>query len=460
MPQTILVVDDDPSFNNMLSAFLKRNNFHVNSVFSSASALASLSQQTPDLVLTDFKLPDMDGLELMREIKDRAPNASMILMTNYSDVRTAVKSIQLGAFEFVTKPVNPDELLLTVNAALKQSTKRDVGQPSEAKSSGKQKAVSDRKYIVGRGAKARQTWEHIQLVAPTKMGVLILGESGTGKEYAAKMIHESSKRSNEAFAAVDCGALSKELAASELFGHVKGAFTGALADKKGQFELANGGTLFLDEVGNLPYEVQVQLLRALQEKKIRKVGSEKDIDVNVRIIAATNERMAEAIDEQQFRLDLYHRLNEFELKLIPLRERIGDLDEYLTHFLEEANAELEKVIKGVSPEVNAVFQQYSWPGNLRELRNVVRRAALLCQEEEIGLAHIPSTLVEESRSEEPEASDGTNGYDLKNMQEHREKETIERVLMEVRYNKTKAAELLNIDRTTLYNKLAKYNIKA
>lgn len=217
---------------------------------------------------------------------------------------------------------------------------------------------------------------------------------------------------------------------------------------------------FLDEVGNLPYEVQVQLLRALQEKKIRKVGSEKDIDVNVRIIAATNERMAEAIDEQQFRLDLYHRLNEFELKLIPLRERIGDLDEYLTHFLEEANAELEKAIKGVSPEVNAVFQQYSWPGNLRELRNVVRRAALLCQVEEIGLAHIPSTLVEESRSEEQEASASTNGYDLKNMQEHREKETIERVLMEVRYNKTKAAELLNIDRTTLYNKLAKYNIKA
>ena len=460
MPQTILVVDDDPSFNNMLSAFLKRNNFQVNSVFSSTSALASLSEQTPDLVLTDFKLPDMDGLELMREIKDRAPNASMILMTNYSDVRTAVKSIQLGAFEFVTKPVNPDELLLTVNAALKQSTKRDINQPSAAKSSGKQKAVSDRKYIVGRGAKARQTWEHIQLVAPTKMGVLILGESGTGKEYAAKMIHESSKRSSEAFAAVDCGALSKELAASELFGHVKGAFTGALADKKGQFELANGGTLFLDEVGNLPYEVQVQLLRALQEKKIRKVGSEKDIDVNVRIIAATNERMAEAIDEQQFRLDLYHRLNEFELKLIPLRERIGDLDEYLTHFLEEANTELEKTIKGVSPEVNAVFQQYSWPGNLRELRNVVRRAALLCQVEEIGLAHIPSTLVEESRSEEQEASASTNGYDLKNMQEHREKETIERVLMEVRYNKTKAAELLNIDRTTLYNKLAKYNIKA
>ena len=457
MEQTILVVDDDPSFNNMLSAFLKRNGFKVNSVFSSNSAVESLSEEKPHLVLTDFKLPDLNGLELMKKIKEKSPDSAMILMTNYSDIRTAVKSIQLGAFEFVTKPVNPDELLLTVKAALKQKSNDDNSQEKSGQAASLHK--EDGKYIIGQGEHSLKVWEHIQLVAPTKMSVLILGESGTGKENTARMIHQHSKRQNEAFATVDCGSLSKELAASELFGHVKGAFTGALNDKKGQFEIANKGTLFLDEVGNLPYDVQVQLLRAIEERKIRKVGGEKDIDIDVRLIAATNEKMIDSIESQKFRLDLYHRLNEFELQLTPLRNRMEDLDEYLNFFLKTSNQELEKDIAGFEADVIQVFQTYSWPGNLRELRNVVRRAVLLCPGGNIGFQHIPETLVSESKNQ-PKPEEHGNGYDLKNLQEYQEKETIQRVLQEVRFNKTKAAELLNIDRSTLYNKISKYQIKA
>lgn len=465
MQKRILVVDDDPSFNKMLSAFLGRNGFLVDSVYTSKSAMESLGNDMPDLVLTDFKLPDLDGLELIELIKGKVPDMAIILMTNYSDIRTAVKSIQLGAFEFVTKPVNPDELLLTVQAALSQKDKQDTA-PKVEKT--RKSNTSQKKYIIGESEGSKLLWEHIQLVAPTQMSVLLLGESGTGKEYAARMIHESSKRASETFIAVDCGALSKELAASELFGHVKGAFTGALKDKKGQFELAQGGTLFLDEVGNLPYDVQMQLLRALQERKIKRVGSETDISVDVRLISATNEKMQQAIDEQQFRLDLYHRLNEFELKLIPLRNRLGDLGEYLSFFLDQANKELEKEVKGFSYEVMQVFRQYSWPGNLRELRNIVRRSVLLCQMDEVQLAQIPKTLI--SELDEPKKTSNekliekkpTNGgllHNLKAMQEAQEKETIEKVLLETKYNKSKAAELLNIDRSTLYNKIAKYNIE-
>lgn len=252
---------------------------------------------------------------------------------------------------------------------------------------------------------------------------------------------------------------SKELAASELFGHVKGAFTGALSDKKGQFEIANGGTLFLDEVGNLPYDVQVQLLRALEERSVRKVGSEKEIKVDVRVIAATNEKMAGAIDSQHFRLDLYHRLNEFELHLEPLRNRMEDLDEYLDFFLHSSNNELDLEVTGFAEEVVSVFKAYHWLCNLR-IAQCSKESNSALPKGQIGLGHIPETLITESRAQQPNAEQNTPGYDLKNIREHQEKETIQRVLEEVRYNKSKAAELLNIDRSTLYNKISKYQIKA
>ncbi|NJN27615.1 MAG: sigma-54-dependent Fis family transcriptional regulator [Cyclobacteriaceae bacterium] len=457
--QQILVVDDDAYFNKMLSAFLGKNGFAVHSALDAKKALDHISMSVPDLVLIDFKLPDLNGLELMELIKEKSPGQTMILMTNYSDVRTAVRSIQLGAFEFVTKPVNPDELLLTIQAALRQKTRK------KEKGAELKKTSNKKKFIVGKSENARKLWEHVQLVAPTKMSVMILGESGTGKEYAARMIHEFSKRKDKPFLATDCGALSKELAGSALFGHVKGAFTGALQDKKGLFELADGGTLFLDEVGNLSYDIQVQLLRALQEQKIKRVGSEADIAVDVRILAATNEQLLSAIENNHFRLDLYHRLNEFEIMLKPLRERQEDMAEFIDFFIEKANTELDKKVIGVDEEVLEIFRNYSWPGNFRELGNIIRRAVLMCNASHIAKTHIPDAIVLENGLNQVATklqveNKISESLDLKLLQEETEKEKIELALAKTKYNKTKTAAMLNIDRTTLYKKIAKYNIEA
>ncbi|MEM9327859.1 MAG: sigma-54 dependent transcriptional regulator, partial [Bacteroidota bacterium] len=446
MKEKILIVDDDPSFNRMLSTLLARHAYDVTSVHSAKSALEALEMSQPDLVLTDFKLPDLNGLELMKLIKQKSGAAPvMILITNYSDVRTAVNSIKVGAFEFVTKPVIPDELLLTIQSGLRNRSVKSKPVPSPILASS-----HSPNYIVGSSKQNQQVWDHISLVASTKMSVMIIGESGTGKEYAARMIHEQSKRSHQPFATVDCGSLSRELAGSELFGHHKGAFTGATTDKPGLFESANHGTLFLDEVGNLPYDVQLLLLRALQEQKVRRIGGQKDISVDVRLIAATNENMLQAVSRQAFRLDLFHRLNEFEIKLPPLRERLEDLDEYSQLFLSQANQELEKDIEGFDHRVQEVFNGYHWPGNLRELRNIVRRATLICQSRHITTEHIPDVLKLESSSTTRDVlAAEAEPYDLKELHEQQEKETIVRVLEEVRYNKTTAAKRLNIDRSTL-----------
>ncbi|RJE71533.1 sigma-54 dependent transcriptional regulator [Reichenbachiella sp. MSK19-1] len=461
----ILVVDDDPSFNEMLSSYLRRQDHEIEQAFSSQSALAAFKTKSIDLILTDFKLPDMDGLELIRIIKDEKPDMPVILITNYSDVRTAVTSIQLGAFEFITKPVNPDEMLLTIGQALQEKTTSTAAKPKTIK-----KASGSPEYVIGTSPQSLDLWQHLQLVAPTKMTVLILGESGTGKEYAAKMIHEKSKRAKAPFVALDCGVLSKELAASELFGHIKGAFTGAVQDKKGAFENANGGTIFLDEIGNLPYEVQVQLLRVIQERKVRRVGSEKEVDVDVRIIAATNENIAVSGSQSEFRTDLFHRLNEFELKIPALRERKEDLNEYIGLFLRQACNELEREVTGLDAEAQSIVQHYSWPGNLRELKNVIKRAVLLSTGELITPAQLPHELANEevlsttdtiadNAASIQNAINGTTGTDLKALQEKNEKQLILETLEKTKYNKSKTAKLLNIDRKTLYNKLTKYQIE-
>lgn len=457
----ILVVDDDPAFNKMLSTFLQRNDFDVSSVHSSKSALDQIGNHNYHLILTDYKLPDLNGLELIDAIKIKSPETPIILMTNYSDIRTAVKSIQKGAFEFLTKPVNPDELLILVHNALEVNSYKKEGnaEKSETKNESKHSNI---KYIIGKSSAAQKLWEHIELVAPTKMSVLILGESGTGKEYAAQMVHDKSARSQKNFYAVDCGALSKELAASELFGHVKGAFTGALYDKKGAFELAKGGTLFLDEIGNLNYEVQVQLLRALQESKIRPLGSAAEINIDVRVIAATNESLSGSSDHSNFRLDLYHRLNEFTLHIEPLRNRKADLNDFIDHFLTLAANELDKVKPEITQKVMEALSNYHWPGNLRELRNIIRRAVLLSNGGEITSDHIPKeifTVDTEDSDILPERMSLAQ-TDLKAVQQAQEKEMILKVLEQTKYNKSRTAAILNIDRKTLYNKLKLYNIDA
>ncbi|WP_372752290.1 sigma-54-dependent transcriptional regulator [Labilibaculum sp.] len=445
----ILVIDDDPTICMMLQALLKRKSFDADAVFSAGEALKKLENNQFNLVLSDFRLPDFDGLELLQKIKSMHPQMPVIIMTSYADIRTAVNAIKMGAYEYVTKPLNPDEILLLINSALEKSSEQKSAQKSKEK-----KKNEEVNFVRGKSSNSQQIDQYIKLVAPTDMSVIIEGESGTGKEIAAQRIHYDSKRKKKAFVAVDCGALSTDLAGSELFGHIKGSFTGAINDKEGQFEAAEGGTLFLDEIGNLSYEIQVKLLRALQERKVRRIGSNKDIDVDVRIVVATNEDLSVSVNKGNFREDLYHRLNEFKITVPALRNRIEDIELFANYFLELSNEELNKTVAEFSPEVIEKFKSYSWPGNLRELRNVVRRSVLLSPERKVEIISLPNEILNENNSN----TAILEGSDLKLIQAINEKELIISTLQKVNYNKSKAARMLNIDRKTLYNKIKQYKI--
>ena len=454
----ILIVDDDPMFRIMLRTFLQKNNYEITEAPTGKDCLKKIRTEEFDIVLTDLRLPDSNGIELLQEIRNSEKNkhAPVILMTSFGDIKSAVKAMKLGAYEYVTKPVNPDEILMNIQGALKRNKQNKTATAGEEVSPD---VVGGFEYVNGTTEESGRIQEFMALVAPTRMSVLIHGESGTGKEYVAKMIHQKSKRKEEPFVAVDCGTLSRDLAGSELFGHVKGAFTGALQDKKGHFHEADGGTLFLDEVGNLPYEVQVKLLRALQERKVRQIGSNTDQKVNVRIIAATNEDLQQAVEEGRFREDLFHRLNEFSIEVPPLRERKDDVITFADYFLNKANNELEKEVKGFTHEVMTVFLRYSWPGNLRELKNIVKRSALLAKGNLIELYDLPEDMVRQAHSL-VESSINSHQTSIKAVNEKNEKELIKQVLIQTNFNKSKAARILNIDRKTLYNKLKLYSIEA
>jgi two-component system response regulator HydG len=438
----ILVVEDDISFSELVSVFLSRKGFETTVAHSAAQGKLRLRQQQFDLLLLDYRLPDGDGFEVLEAAHIQQAELPVVIMTSFHDIRTAVKAIRSGAFDYITKPVNPEELLMVLQEALNRK-ERDTAAPADISG-----------YIRGESAVSKQLYEHIALVAPTDMTVLLQGESGTGKEQAARMIHALSKRADKPFVAIDCGALSNDLAASELFGHVKGAFTGALQDRKGQFEAAKGGTLFLDEVGNLSYEVQMKLLRALQEREIQPVGSTRTVKVDVRIVAATNDDLNSSVKNGSFREDLYHRLNEFKMRLPTLKERGEDLELFINHFVHQAAKELDRQVRGISPEVLSLLRRYDWPGNLRELKNIVKRSVLLARDQWITVETLPEEMVQAMENpiqpREP---------DLKAHQAANEKELITRTLREVKYNKSKAARLLNIDRKTLYYKMSKYNIE-
>ncbi len=454
----ILIVDDDPMFRIMLRTFLLKNNYDLTEAANGKECLKKVRTDSFDIVLTDLRLPDTTGLELLKEIRSSEKNAEVpvILMTSFGDIKSAVKAMKLGAYEYVTKPVNPDEILMNIKGALKRSPKHN-----SAEEESEDGVFENFEYVEGKTEEAQRIRAFMSLVAPTRMSVLIEGESGTGKEFVAKMIHQQSKRKEDPFVAVDCGTLSNDLAGSELFGHVKGSFTGALHDKQGQFHEADGGTLFLDEVGNLPYEVQVKLLRALQERKVRQIGSNTDQEVNVRIIAATNEDLQTAVDEGRFREDLYHRLNEFSISVTPLRDRKDDIITFAEYFLKQANMELEKNIRGFTSEALTVFFKYSWPGNLRELKNIVKRSTLLAREDQIDVGDLPEDLVRQAHKlEENGVENHHNHTNIKAVHEKNEKEMIKQVLIQTNYNKSKAARILNIDRKTLYNKLKLYSIEA
>jgi two-component system response regulator HydG len=445
--KSILLIEDDSTFSRMISMFLTKLGYTLTVAADGKEGLKKIESQLFHLVLLDYRLPDVLGIDLLKEIKQAKPEIPVIIMTSFSDLRTAVRCMRAGAYEYITKPVNPDELQLLVLQALSNTVATQVIKTSTARSH----------FYEGVSDVSKELMELVKVVAPTELSVIIEGESGTGKENVANTIHRLSKRATGPFVALDCGALSKELAASELFGHTKGSFTGALNNKVGQFEMANGGTLFLDEVGNLSYEVQVKLLRAVQERKIQPIGSNKEIAVDVRIITATNENLLNASKEGNFREDLFHRLNEFKINVPTLQQRGKDVIGFAGFFREQANEELNKNVLGFSEEVLTFFQTYSWPGNLRELKNCVRRAVLLCSGEIIQLSNLPAEMLDADKKTESETI-VANEFDLKAIQEKNEREKIIQILQEVRYNKSKAAKLLNIDRKTLYAKMEKYNI--
>lgn len=446
----ILVIEDDISFCKLLEKFLVKNQYEVSIAFSASEARSAIKNESFDLILTDLRLPDSDGIVLMSEIKNSHPEIPVILMTGYSDVNTAVKAIKNGAADYISKPFNPDEVLLVITNALQTPGIEEENEvPVKQKKSVKKPVAVENEFVRGISVASKKLLDHIQLVSPTDMSVLIIGESGTGKEIIAKSIHQQSQRKNNNFIAVDCGAIPKELAASEFFGHLKGSFTGAISDKMGYFEAANGGTLFLDEIGNLSYENQIQLLRALQERKIKPVGSNKEINVDIRIITATNEDLREAVKNGDFREDLYHRINEFSIQSPSLKDRDEDLMVFADYFLEKANQQLNKEVIGFSPEVVSIFQNYSWPGNLRELQNCVKRATLLTQGDFIESDVLPIEFFQAQKQ-----SGFSGSFSLSD----NEKEAIIQALNRTQNNKSEAAKLLKITRKTLYNKLKHYNI--
>ena len=496
----ILVIDDDVDMCLLLKRFLTKNGYEVVLVHSGKKAIDELEQHEPNLVLCDFRLDDIDGKELLIKIKAKYPQTPVIIVTGYSDIKVAVDVMKLGAYDYVTKPLFPDEILLSIRKALEAKTtplRQEVStigapQPEEDTKKGKIKTITSGQYIFSDSPEFKAILKQIDLVAPTNYSILIYGESGSGKEAIAQEIHKRSRRKDQPFVAIDCGALSKELAGSELFGHEKGSFTGALNQKIGNFEIANGGTIFLDEVANLSYDIQVALLRVVQERKMRRIGGNKDIDLDVRIIIASNERLLDSARKGKFREDLYHRFNEFSIEVPPLRERKHDIMIFSKHFLKITNDELGKNIRGFSPEVESIFKNYVWPGNLRELKNVVKRATLLCDTDYIMPTVLPFEITNYAKlqfDESPEESSSLipasvaepepapvaapvyvvstpepvytrqfeiNEHSLKGASIDAEYELIVEALRKANYNKSKAAKILNVDRKTLYNKMKQY----
>ena len=446
--KSILIVEDDITYSMILKAWLAKKGFQVQSASSIARAQKVVESDNIDLILSDLRLPDRDGIDLLKWMREHGHMTPLIIMTGYADIQSAVQAIKLGAQDYVAKPVNPDELLKKMEEALKTAP-HETGSASAEKAQTQaipNEPTSD--FLEGESDAAKQLYNYVKLVAPTNLSVLINGASGTGKEYVAHRIHQLSKRAQHPFIAIDCGAIPKELAASEFFGHVKGAFTGALTDKTGAFVAANGGTIFLDEIGNLSYEVQIQLLRALQERKIRPIGSNKEIQVDVRLVSATNENLETAIERGNFREDLYHRINEFTLRMPQLKDRHEDILLFANFFLDQANREMDKHLIGFDEAASKALTEYSWPGNLRQMKNIVRRATLLAtgkfitMNELSDLQHaIPAT---------------TASMPLRN--EEMEKQQILEALRQTGNNKSRAAQILGIDRKTLYNKLRLYNL--
>lgn len=447
----ILIVEDDLTYGTMMQTWLGKKGYDVERVTRVSDAVKALIGSKFNLVLSDMRLPDRDGMHLLEWMQRSAIGTPFIMMTSYAEVQNAVEAMKHGACDYIAKPCQPDILLTKINDAIGDN---DTSQTSTANDVEKT-AGSD--WIEGRSEVSRQLYDYVALVAPTPMSVLILGASGTGKEYVARRIHELSRRNDKPFLAIDCGAIPRDVAASEFFGHVRGAFTGADADKKGAFETANGGTLFLDEVGNLSYDIQVQLLRALQERKIRPVGAMREIDIDIRLVCATNGNLQHLVSEGVFREDLYHRINEFTIHMPRLAERGTDIYLFANLFLNQANAQLDRNVTGFNAKAMEAMSRYDWPGNLRELKNVVRRATLMAKGNYItdtDLTLMPNPQTPSHKTVVPQQSAAPST--LHDADEERRR--IAEALAATGGNKSRAAQLLGIDRKTIYNKIARYGL--
>lgn len=465
--QHILIVEDDIAFGTMLQTWLRRKGFEVEKATSVGAAVKLLTEtfgKEVDLVLSDLRLPDHDGLRLLAWMHEHDINAPFIVMTNYAEVQNAVLAMKSGAADYIAKPVQPDILLQKIKDAMEQNAQQASSTIQNAPTAHNSKFKTQNscsgkrlyepsakltapRHIEGKSEASRQLYSYVELVAPTPMSVLILGASGTGKEYVAHRIHDLSARVDRPFFALDCGAIPRDVAASEFFGHKKGAFTGADSDKRGAFEMANGGTLFLDEVGNLSYEVQVQLLRALQERRIRPVGGTQEIPIDIRLVCATNENLEEAVGEGRFREDLYHRINEFTIYMPKLSERGSDLFLFADLFIHHANEELNRTVEGFDSDAAELLASHSWPGNLRELNNVVKRAVLLTRGNKITTAELTQAMGQIRTDNVLQLHD-----------EDTERQRIITALQQTNGNKAKAARLLGVDRKTIYNKIEKLGI--
>ena len=462
----LLIVDDDLDICLLLKKFLTKHKFEVETRHNAKEALDVLKKEKFDLVLTDFRLPDDTGVNLLQKIKVINPAIAVIIITGYSDVKIAVQAIKLGAFEYVTKPLHPDEILNTIKNALKMGSEKKPEQ---------QRAIR-RRFIQGRSADAQNIMQHVNLVAPTDMTVVIQGETGTGKEYVANSIHSKSARSKHPFIAIDCGALSKELAGSELFGHEKGAFTGATATRTGLVEAANNSTLFLDEIGDMPLHMQVKILRVLQERTFEKVGSNKTLAADVRVIAATHKDLEIMISDGSFREDLYYRLNVFPIEVPSLRERTEDVPLLINELISRMEKEKRGSIRFNSAAILSLCR-HEWPGNVRELANLVERLAIMYPYGVVGVKELPAKFryiddAEEDLASLGEESNATltdinapavlpvNGIDLKEFLAGLERDLIRQALDDAGGVVARAAEKLNIRRTTLVEKVRKYGLNA
>ena len=468
MKTKILVIDDDIDMCVLLNRFLSKNGYDVDTAHSAQGGIEKFKEIKPEVVLCDYRLGDKkSGKDVLTEIKAINPATIVIIITGYSDIKTAIDVIKIGAYDYIAKPLIPDEVLTVVKNSIASLDGFDDEKNPKARRSA---IVAGNDYLVGIASSTKELYKQIEIVAPTDFSIILYGESGTGKEVIARTIHEKSSRKDKPFIAMDCGTLSKELAGSELFGHVKGSFTGAIADKEGHFELANGGTLFLDEVANLSPETQASLLRVIQERKLKRIGGNKEIHVDVRIIVASNENLQDAYRKGKFREDLYHRFNEFSINIQPLRNRREDIPLFAEFFLNKTKTELKKEIAGFEPEIMNMFINYAWPGNLREFRNVIRRSVLLAPNDKITVDSLPWEIISSVANTATAQSIKSKDFfqneiplapvreivDLKDAASKAEYETIMMVLKEVNFNKTKAAEVLKIDRKTLYNKIKGY----